>query len=306
MTRQDHRSGITAIEIIVAFACIGILGALLLAGIQKVRSAADRVKCANNLHQIGLGLIQYHDTFGSFPPAVAHPAALAFLHGPATDPFPLLNWEARLLPYVEQDGAWSLVEQAFDTDKRKPGIQAQLVSKFPLGIYRCPADSRDAAPGFPAATGPGMSWYLGIAGKNSFANEGLLYLDSRIRLQDITDGASNTLLLGERPPNPDMRIGRWYGGWGVWGTGDSYLGVRETHVGVDPSIIGANCPKGPYHFRADRVDNPCAIWHFWSLHPGGAHFLAGDGSTHFLSYSADQVLPALATRSGREVVAWPE
>lgn len=66
-----------------------------------------------------------------------------------------------------------------------------------------------------------------------------------------------------------------------------------------------NCPAGPYHFGPGRATNRCDVLHFWSLHIGGANFLFADGSVRFLSYSADDVLPALATRSGGEAVTAP-
>jgi prepilin-type processing-associated H-X9-DG protein len=78
------------------------------------------------------------------------------------------------------------------------------------------------------------------------------------------------------------------------------LGARERNFG---GTYVSGCPLGPYHFVAGRVDQQCDLFHFWSLHSGGANFLFADGSVHFLSYQADTVLPALATRAGGEVVS---
>lgn len=80
------------------------------------------------------------------------------------------------------------------------------------------------------------------------------------------------------------------------------LGVRERNRG-GPYV--ASCPRGPYHFRPGRVNEQCDLFHFWSLHSGGAHFLFADGAVRFLAYSADPVLPAWATRAGGEMVAIP-
>jgi prepilin-type processing-associated H-X9-DG protein len=126
----------------------------------------------------------------------------------------------------------------------------------------------------------------------------MLYLDSNIRLTDIFDGSSNTVMVGERPPSQNGWFGRWHGGWGYWRVGDSILGVRET--ALNP-ITG--CGAGPNHFAYDRPSNPCASFHFWSLHPGGGHFLFADGGVKFLPYTADPILPMLATRSGGEAVS---
>jgi prepilin-type processing-associated H-X9-DG protein len=106
---------------------------------------------------------------------------------------------------------------------------------------------------------------------------------------------------GERPPSADFWYGWWYAGYGQAGTGsaDMLLGVRERNLG-GPFV--SDCPAGPYHFREGRADNQCDLFHFWSLHPGGAHFLFADGSVRFLAYSADAILPALATRAGGEPV----
>ena len=81
------------------------------------------------------------------------------------------------------------------------------------------------------------------------------------------------------------------------------LGARERNFGGE---FVAACPAGPYHFGPGRLHEQCDLFHLWSLHPGGAHFLFADGSVHFLGYGADAVLPALATRSGGEVAAVPD
>jgi len=103
----------------------------------------------------------------------------------------------------------------------------------------------------------------------------------------------------------DFWYGWWYAGFGQRGTGsaDLLLGVRERNVGGG---YVSSCPPGPYHFQPGCVDQQCDLFHFWRLHPGGAHFLYADGSVHFLTYEADRVLPALATRAGGEVVELPD
>jgi prepilin-type processing-associated H-X9-DG protein len=85
------------------------------------------------------------------------------------------------------------------------------------------------------------------------------------------------------------------------GMANAYLGVAETDVGSPRS----GCLVGPYRFMDGRRDDPCSRYHFWSMHPGGGNFLFADGAVHFLSYSAEPVMPALATRAGGEAVAVP-
>jgi prepilin-type processing-associated H-X9-DG protein len=122
-------------------------------------------------------------------------------------------------------------------------------------------------------------------------------------LAGIRDGASQTIMVGERPPSTDLEFGWWYAGSGqsqLSGSGDMVLGVRELNKRI-PS-----CDAGPYSFTPGRLDNQCDMFHFWSLHSGGAHFLMADGSVHFLRYDADPIMPALASRNGGEIVSLPD
>jgi prepilin-type processing-associated H-X9-DG protein len=144
-----------------------------------------------------------------------------------------------------------------------------------------------------------------VSGKNYSTRDGMLFQNSRTRLIDATDGTSNTLLLGERPPSTDFQFGWWYAGVGQRGSGsgDIILGVREANL--QPVTTGS-CPPGNYPFMSGNFNNQCDMFHFWSPHPGGANFAFGDGSVHFLSYSANDILPALASRAGGEPVAIPD
>jgi prepilin-type processing-associated H-X9-DG protein len=127
-------------------------------------------------------------------------------------------------------------------------------------------------------------------------------LDSKVRLEDIIDGSTNTLIVGERPPSADLRLGWWYAGWGQNKTGsmDTTLGVRE--LNVNTSYHKNTCSQGPYDFARGQIDNQCDAFHFWSPHKGGAHFLFADGAVRFLSYDVNRIMPALATRSGGEAI----
>src|SRR5438552_17807692 len=94
-----QRSGFSLIELLVVFAIIGVLLALLLAAVQRVRATADRAECQNNLRQIGMALHGYHGTYSSLPPGHAKTDG--------SDPYPNLGWQARILPFVERDMEWN-------------------------------------------------------------------------------------------------------------------------------------------------------------------------------------------------------
>src|SRR5262249_20575983 len=127
---------------------------------------------------------------------------------------------------------------------------------------------------------------------------GILYWTSKVRIADVTDGTSNTLLVGERPPSVDLYYGWWFAGagWDGSGEGDVVLGARAYNYAAS---IG--CPASSVGFQQGDLKNPCDQAHFWSLHIGGANFLFADGSVRFLTYSANSILPALCSRNGGEV-----
>jgi prepilin-type processing-associated H-X9-DG protein len=90
------------------------------------------------------------------------------------------------------------------------------------------------------------------------------------------------------------------------GTGEMLLGVREFNTYSSGYPSGDGCPVGPFSFQPGKLDEKCSMFHYWSLHPGGAHFLFADGRATLLRYPAAGVLPALASRAGREQVQLPD
>jgi prepilin-type N-terminal cleavage/methylation domain-containing protein/prepilin-type processing-associated H-X9-DG protein len=291
------RRGFTLVELLVVIAIMAVLIALLVPAVQRVRDAGCRVQCENHLKQIGLALHHYHDNYQVLPPGHSYQNG--------TDLYRHMAWCTRLLPFLEQESLWQQTQQAFAEQptfsKNPPHIG--LATEMP--VLSCPADARTLAPQSQGRLQVALTSYLGVAGTDFSQANGLLFSDSRVRLEEITDGTSTTLMAGERPPSTDLVFGWWYGGWGQSkdGSADMVLGVRERNV--SPWTI--ECPPGPYKFGPGRADNQCDLFHFWSLHFGnGANFLLADGSVRFLSYSAAGLMPALATRSGGEVVELPD
>lgn len=295
MGRLAPRLAFTLIELLVVLAIIAILTALLLAAVQQARAAAHRTACLHNLKQLALALHGYHDARKTLPPGLASPGS--------GELYPYLGWPARILPYLEQEALWREIDIAFRHDADFLHVPPHVHRATVVPAFSCPADGRTFAP---STRLRGMSVaftsYLGNAGIDLTTQDGLLYVDSRVRLTDATDGASNTLLIGERPPSGDERYGWWYAGWGQRKTGSAemVLGVREQNVAE------RHCWGGPYQFGPGREENSCDAFHYWSPHSGGGHFAFADGSARFLSYAADPLLPALATRAGREPINLPE
>jgi prepilin-type N-terminal cleavage/methylation domain-containing protein len=295
MRPRLRRSAFTLIELLVVIAIIAILIGLLIPAVQRVRDAGLRAQCANHLRQLGLAFHQYHLTHRTLP------AGCSYRDG--KDPYPHLSWCARLLPYLEQERLWDETNRAFQKDKNFLHNPPHTALSTVLPILLCPSESRSLRPARPIAA---LLSYPGNGGIDFEKRDGVLFIDSQVRLTDITDGTSYTLLVGERPPSGTMQFGWWYAGWGQNkdGSADMVLGVREiARLTYTPDV---HCPAGPYQFGPGRMDNECDAFHFWSLHPGGAHFLIADGSVRFLNYSSAHILPALATRARGDVISLPE
>jgi prepilin-type processing-associated H-X9-DG protein len=144
-----------------------------------------------------------------------------------------------------------------------------------------------------------LTEYLGNSGTDQLAQDGVLYPNSRVSFKMITDGASNTLLVGERPPSVDDVYGWWFAGSGCapmnFGATDVVLGTNELTNG--PSLSPRDV------FRPGSINDPANAhrFHYWSQHDGGSNFLFTDGSVHFLTYDIGQpIFNALGTRAGGE------
>ncbi len=294
MDRRQARAAFSLVELAVVAAILAVLAGLLLAAVQRVRETAARAHCLEHLKQVGLALQGHHDARGQFPPGISYDGG--------RDPRQYMSWLTRLLPYCEREAMWRAAEVAFNQERdfRVSPPHTGVGTVVPLFI--CASDDRIALPSevFTQPRPVAFTSYLGIEGVNWASRDGVLFVDSQVRLADVTDGATNTLAAGERPPSTDLRMGWWYAGAGQRRSGslDLTLGTSELCAHSDYSVP---CGFGPHSFGPGRFDGPCDFLHFWSPHPGGTHFLFCDGSVRFVTYEVGGKLDALATRAAGEV-----
>jgi prepilin-type N-terminal cleavage/methylation domain-containing protein/prepilin-type processing-associated H-X9-DG protein len=294
MSRNRGRRAFTLIELLVVIAIIAILIALLVPAVQKVREAAARTQCINNMKQIGLALHGHHDTYKFLPPVHTCYKYLAAQPAPYDNQY-YFSWLARILPFIEQAPLYNKIN--FNA---WPWYQHPY-NETMISIYQCPADSRSSLVlpngGDPVA----MTEYLAVNGVDQIAFNGIMYANSKVKMVTISDGTSNTLMVGERPPSTSLNYGWWMAGSGdypYFGSTDVCLGTNEVqYPGTTRDI-----------YRPGDLNDPNEVhrWHFWSLHTGGSNFLFGDGSVRFLTYSVGQTaLNAAATRNGNETNQLP-
>jgi prepilin-type processing-associated H-X9-DG protein len=205
---------------------------------------------------------------------------------------------------VEQNAMLLQAQQAYaqeiDFRKNPPHVGFGTV----LPVYTCASDFRTRVAMTVYGLQVGFTDYLGNEGISYRRFNGVLFVDSAIRIAEVTDGTSNTLLVGERPPSADGIFGWWYAGMGQNqdGSAEMVLGVQERNN----QVYAPACSPGPYSYGPGKFNNMCDTFHFWSMHRGGANFLFVDGSVHFLPYSAANIMPALATRAGGEPTSLSE
>jgi prepilin-type N-terminal cleavage/methylation domain-containing protein/prepilin-type processing-associated H-X9-DG protein len=297
-----RRSGFTLIELLVVIAIIGVLIGLLLPAIQKVREAANRMACANNLKQVGLALHNFENAHGRFPPgAVDGPFPQAGITTPTRH-----GWVAFVLPYLEQQAVYN--QYRWDVSAGQPGQQA--AETIQLKVLQCPSAQPNrllnvaAYPGLTVACGD----YFAITSVNPVLAD-LEYIDRvgnyqsamavnfMARITDLTDGTSQTILIAEDADRPR-----------VWQAG-RYMPNQAGACGGWAAPAGCQIELKGSTFDGVTRPGPCAInctnqKEVYSLHPGGANLLFADGSVHFLKQTmVIRVFARLVTRAGGEVVS---
>ncbi len=317
---MKRRTGFTYLEMVVVIAIIGVLVALLLPAVQAAREAARRMACGNHLEQLILAVQQYEAAHGVYPP------------GTIADQGPILNvpqgyhhgWISQILPYLEQE----VVARNIDRRASVYGPANRDPRRADIEVLRCPSSP---------AGGVGYSDYAAVHHDREAPidvdNNGVFFLNSAIRYDDVVDGVSNTIFLGEKATvrgdlgwmsgtRATLRNFGVFGGGG-WGWGNAPR-LPWTGDGPPPDAASESGPREMLNDQAlkealfqaaesdtsllpeQRVQVPqdmrLAVGGFSSVHPGGAQFARGDGSVRFVAETIDiQVRWQLANRADRRL-----
>jgi prepilin-type N-terminal cleavage/methylation domain-containing protein/prepilin-type processing-associated H-X9-DG protein len=319
--RRQPAAAYTLVELLVAIAIIGVLVGLTLPAVQKVREAANRAKCQNNLKQIGLGMHTHHDALGVLPPSfswvepppaprpplvprIDRPSAVSF-HVPV---WPGWGWASHLLPFVDQANLHRQIDFAAPT----VGPAAADLRRTALPVYACPTDTLAGTYTVISAEGArlaevGTNSYAACYGAGGLmatapeAGTGLFFRNGKVRLGvDVPDGASNTLAVAERPGT--FALAPWVG---VVDQGliQTTPGAPVYHAANYPAtvMVTARVGRKPLNDPWSEPDD------FFAPHPGVMNAAFADGSVRpFRVGGSLDVLQAAATRAGGETVTFEE
>ncbi len=322
------RRGFTLVELLVVIAIIGILVALLLPAVQAAREAARRTQCMNNLKQYGLACQNYHDIYKQFPPGGSTDWNRG--GGWANQNRPQIGWQVRILPFAEQRPLYDKLNMsalaAWDTIIPNPAGPATRAREHQVPYATCPSDDGDRIIGGwaqssysgclgaqrkPSIRGSCHTWmqpdvhYERVRGSADDGNtttratlSGIFgRIGAQVRMADVTDGTSNTFLVGEILINCNDHTAGW---WHNNGMGNAHatvcvpLNTMTTCSNSQQDCINRNY----FNCQCWQKDNWNYSWGFRSNHGPGAQFVFADGSTHFIAETVDyQTYQALGGRA---------
>jgi prepilin-type N-terminal cleavage/methylation domain-containing protein/prepilin-type processing-associated H-X9-DG protein len=297
--RPNFRKAFTLIELLVVIAIIAILIGLLLPAVLKVREAAARAKCQNNLKQIGLAMHNYHDTNKVLPSS----GTITSLGASGSDTILKSPWGITILPYIEQDALYS----QWDQNDGVSGPKNRELIKTPVPVYKCPSSPVDAIASSvgPLTFGHDLTAFGGINGSYTWAvaeyftidavrpppgdlaagsRPGMISGATRNTLMTVTDGLSNTIMVGECSGWPKVFLAGGVedttqvrgnnsslGNMGVW-----LRMVVNKYSSDGKTVFGGNCVVNCTNNGGSNL---------YAFHQGGVNVVMGDGSVRFLSHN---------------------
>jgi prepilin-type N-terminal cleavage/methylation domain-containing protein/prepilin-type processing-associated H-X9-DG protein len=311
----SQRRGFTLIELLVVIAIIAILVGLLLPAVQKVRDAAARASCQNNLKQVGLAVMNYESATGFFPTSI---------RPPGVTPLPRVSWTIAILPYIEQEN----IRKSYDVNQTWAGPNNLPLTSIPIKIFQCPSapnpDRKDGDPQTGQWNVLAISDYAAVTGISPLATNinttgraipGVFEKNRKVRISEVSDGLSNTFLVVESAGRPQIyRQGRPFGtpptqkvNGGGWARPASDLDfLPSTSDGATyPGPCPAGCTNG-YNYSAypDPAFGTEGSSAPYAFHSSGLNALFGDGSVRFISHSVNLItFAAWCTRAHGEVIA---